>query len=101
MPVLYSPRLVAELQNAADGFDCLVDSLGDFAIGRFQRASASSRFIKLAGKPGAVAAQDVNLLRQLDEATARAGALEAANREVAQRIGQAIETIRGVLEFGN
>ena len=33
--------------------------------------------------------------------TARAHALEAANREVAQRIDQAIETIHGVLEFGD
>ena len=41
------------------------------------------------------------LASQLDEATARARALEAANREVAHRIDQAIETIRGVLEFGN
>ncbi len=41
------------------------------------------------------------LASQLDETTARARALEAANREVAQRIDQAIETIRGVLEFGN
>ncbi len=41
------------------------------------------------------------LAGQLDEATARARALEAANREVAQRIDQAIETIRGVLEFGS
>jgi chromosome segregation ATPase len=41
------------------------------------------------------------LSSQLDEATARARALEAANREVAQRIDQAIETIRGVLDFGN
>jgi ABC-type transporter Mla subunit MlaD len=41
------------------------------------------------------------LASELDEATARARTLEAANREVAQRIDQAIETIRGVLEFGN
>jgi hypothetical protein len=41
------------------------------------------------------------LANQLDEAAARARALEAANREVAQRIDQAIETIRAVLEFGN
>jgi len=41
------------------------------------------------------------LAGQLDEAAARARALEAANREVAQRIDQAIDTIRGVLEFGN
>jgi hypothetical protein len=37
--------------------------------------------------------------READRAEGRA--LEAANREVAQRIDQAIETIRGVLEFGN
>jgi hypothetical protein len=41
------------------------------------------------------------LASQLDQAAARARALETANREVAQRIDQAIETIRGVLEFGN
>jgi chromosome segregation ATPase len=41
------------------------------------------------------------LASHLHEASARARALEAANREVAQRIDQAIETIRGVLEFGN
>jgi len=58
-------RLVAKLQNAADGFDRLIDSLSDFAVGRFQRASASGRPVKLAGEPRAVAAQDVNLLSEL------------------------------------
>ena len=41
------------------------------------------------------------LASELDETTARARALEAANREVAQRLDQAIETIRGVLAFGD
>jgi chromosome segregation ATPase len=41
------------------------------------------------------------LASELDEATARARALETANREVAQRLDQAIETIRGVLAFGD
>ncbi len=41
------------------------------------------------------------LASELDETTARARALEAANREVVQRLDQAIETIRGVLEFGD
>ena len=40
------------------------------------------------------------LASELDETTARARALETANREVAQRIDQAIETIQGVLKFG-
>jgi hypothetical protein len=38
------------------------------------------------------------LANELDEATARSRALETANREVAQRIDVAMETIRGVLE---
>ena len=37
------------------------------------------------------------LAGDLDQAVARARALESANREVATRIAQAIETIRGVL----
>ncbi len=37
------------------------------------------------------------LASELDQATARSRGLESANREVAQRIDQAIETIRGVL----
>ena len=41
------------------------------------------------------------LARDLDSAVARSRALEAANREVAQRIERAIETIRGVLGTRN
>jgi hypothetical protein len=37
------------------------------------------------------------LASQLDQAAARSRGLEAANRDVAQRIVQAIETINGVL----
>ena len=37
------------------------------------------------------------LAGELDQAVARSRALESANREVAKRIAQAIETIRGVL----
>ncbi len=37
------------------------------------------------------------LASELDQAAARSRALESANREVAQRIAAAIETIRGVL----
>ncbi len=56
---------------------------------------------KLAEQIQVLGSDRARLASQLDEATARARALEAANREVAQRIDQAIETIRGVLEFGN
>jgi chromosome segregation ATPase len=38
------------------------------------------------------------LAGELDQTAARARTLEGANREVAQRIAQAIETIRSVLE---
>jgi hypothetical protein len=37
------------------------------------------------------------LASELDHAAARSRTLQGANREVAQRIAQAIETIRGVL----
>jgi hypothetical protein len=37
------------------------------------------------------------LAGELDQAIARSRVLQTANREVAQRIAQAIETIRGVL----
>jgi chromosome segregation ATPase len=41
------------------------------------------------------------LASELDHATARSRGLESANREVAQRIDQAIEAIRGVLDQGD
>jgi methyl-accepting chemotaxis protein len=53
----------------------------------------------LAGQVHVLGSDRARLASQLDDATARARALEAANRDVAQRIDQAIETIRGVLEF--
>src|SRR5262249_9316226 len=53
--------LVAELQDAANGFDRLIDSLRDLAIGTFQRAGAGGCLIQLTGKPCAIAAQRVNV----------------------------------------
>jgi chromosome segregation ATPase len=41
------------------------------------------------------------LASELDEATARARALETATQDVAQRIDSAVETIRGVLKLGD
>jgi hypothetical protein len=52
----------------------------------------------LSGQVHALGSDRARLASELDEATARARALEAANRDVAQRIDQAIATIRGVLE---
>jgi len=45
----------------------------------------------------AMGADRARLAGELDQAAARSRALETANREVSQRIAQAIETIRGVL----
>ncbi len=45
-------------------------------------------------------ADRARLASELDQATARSRVLESANREVAQRIDQAIATIRTVLESG-
>jgi hypothetical protein len=51
----------------------------------------------LANQVHALGTDRARLASELDEATARSRAMETANREVAQRIAQAIETIRGVL----
>jgi chromosome segregation ATPase len=52
----------------------------------------------LAGHVHALGTDRARLASELDQASARSRALETANRQVAQRIDQAIETIRGVLE---
>ncbi len=66
-----------------------------------RRREADSADGKLAEQVHVLGSDRARLASQPDDATARAHALEAANREVAQRIDQAIETIRGLLEFGN
>jgi hypothetical protein len=65
-----------------------------------RRREADRADLAMADQVHALGSDRARLASQLDEAAARARALEAANREVAQRIDQAIETIRGVLEFG-
>jgi len=51
----------------------------------------------LAAQVHALGDDRARLAGELDAAIARSRVLETANREVAQRIAQAIETIRGVL----
>ncbi len=51
----------------------------------------------LATQIQALGADRARLASELDQAAARSRGLETANREVAQRIVAAIETIRGVL----
>jgi chromosome segregation ATPase len=52
----------------------------------------------LANQIHALGSDRARLAGELDAATARSRKLETANREVAQRIDQAIETIRDVLD---
>jgi chromosome segregation ATPase len=66
-----------------------------------RRREADGAESALADHVHALGDDRARLASELDEATARSRALEAANREVAQRIDQAIETIRGVLGFGD
>jgi len=55
----------------------------------------------LATQIQALGGDRARLASELDVATARSRGLEAASREVAQRIGTAIATIRGVLGEGD
>jgi hypothetical protein len=65
-----------------------------------RRAEADRSGAALADQIQALGNDRARLANELDEATARSRALEVANREAAQRIDVAIETIRGVLEPG-
>jgi len=62
-----------------------------------RRQEADRGEASLANQIHALGSDRARLASELDETTARARALETANREVVQRIDQAIETIRGVL----
>jgi len=66
-----------------------------------RRCEADRTERALADQVHALGNDRAQLASDLDEATARARALETANREIAQRIDQAIETIRDALEFGD
>ena len=66
-----------------------------------RRSEADRGEASLANQVHALGSDRARLASELDDATARARSLETANREVAQRIDQAIETIRGVLEAGD
>jgi chromosome segregation ATPase len=62
-----------------------------------RRREAARTEDSLATQIHALGDDRARLAGDLDQAVARARALESANREVATRIAQAIETIRGVL----
>jgi chromosome segregation ATPase len=62
-----------------------------------RRREAARTEDSLATQIHALGDDRARLAGDLDQAVARARALESANREVSKRITQAIETIRGVL----
>jgi Domain of unknown function (DUF4164) len=62
-----------------------------------RRREADQNEEALANQIHALGADRAQLASDLDQAAARARALETANKAVAQRIAQAIETIRSVL----
>jgi len=62
-----------------------------------RRREAARTEDSLATQIHALGDDRARLAGDLDQAAARARALESANRDVASRIAQAIETIRGVL----
>ena len=64
-----------------------------------RRCEADRAERALANQVHALGNDRARLASDLDDATARARALETVNREIAKRIDQAIETIRGALEF--
>jgi len=62
-----------------------------------RRSEADREQEALVTQVHALGADRARLASELDYAAARSRGLESANREVAQRLDQAIETIRGVL----
>jgi chromosome segregation ATPase len=67
----------------------------DAAAERRQESDRSEE--ALAAQIHALDTDRARLVSELDQASAHSRGLETANREVAQRLAQAIETIRGVL----
>ena len=70
----------------------------DAAVER--RHEADSGEDALANQIQALGTDRARLAGELDQVTAQSRKLETANREIAQRLDQAIETIRGVLGGG-
>jgi chromosome segregation ATPase len=82
------------IETASRRLALALDAL-EAAAERRQKTDRSEE--ALAEQIQALGADRARLASELDQASARSRGLETANREVAQRITQAIETIRGVL----
>ena len=82
------------IDNASRRLTLALDAL-EAAAERRHEADRSEE--ALAGHVHALGTDRARLASELDQAAARSRTLESANREVAQRIAHAIETIRSVL----
>ena len=78
------------LASALDALDAAVE----------RRREADHGEVALADQIQALGTDRARLAGELDHVTARSRKLETANREIAQRLDQAIETIRSVLGSG-
>jgi hypothetical protein len=85
------------VETASRRLAMALDAL-DAAVER--RRDADHNEVALADQIQALGTDRARLASELDQVTARSHKLETANREIAQRLDQAIETIRGVLGSG-
>src|SRR4029077_18983465 len=76
-------------QRAADGFDGLIDALRHVAIGGLERAGAGGGLVELAGQPGAVVVERMDLV---GERLRAAVGLAAALRRLVQRLQRQAQT---------
>jgi hypothetical protein len=89
---------MGESDSIGDASRRLLLALDALEAAADRRREADRSEEALATQVHALDTDRARLAGELDEAAARSRALETANREVGQRIDQAIATIRGVLE---
>ena len=86
------------IESATRRLQSALDAL-DGAVGR--RLERDRGHAALASQVHAFDSDRARLAAELDAAAARARALETTNREVAQRLDEAITTIRAIIEPGD
>ena len=86
---------VSGIESATRRLQSALEAL-DGAVGR--RLERDQGQAALASQVHAFDVDRARLADELDDATARARALETTNREVAQRLDEAIATIRAIIE---
>jgi Domain of unknown function (DUF4164) len=87
--------MASAVEQAVRRFEAALQSL-EIAIQ--QRLSQSEGAEGLSAEVEMLAADRAGLAESLDQSQARVVKLESLNREVSKRVGQAVETIRAVLQ---